>query len=145
MSVPQSKTRLLLSVLDLWVTGKAQGHPVLSGPSQKWGWGSSARVRSAWGRELHQMMGRDWAREEGWLWKGRSGGGVVAVPGGPSWKGRPKRSDLFCQTSCLLADAENKHTVLIAVAWGLFGQREERSRGTNSWEEDQLGSVGRVH
>lgn len=37
MSVPQSRTRLLLSVLDLWVTGKAQGHPALSGPSQKWG------------------------------------------------------------------------------------------------------------
>lgn len=122
MSVPQSRTRLLLSVLDLWVTGKAQGHPALSGPSQKWGWSSSVSLRSAWGRDLHQMMGRDWAREEGWLWKGVSGGGMVAVPGGPSWKGRPKRSDLFCQTSCLLADAETKRTVPLVLLGGSLGR-----------------------
>lgn len=68
------------------------------------------------------MMGRDWAREEGWLWKGVSGGGMVVVPGGPSWKGRPKRSDLFCQTSCLLADAETKRTVPLVLLGGSLGR-----------------------
>lgn len=62
-------------------------------------------------------MGRDWSREEGWLWKGMCGGDTADVPGEPSWKNRSKGSDLFPQAGCLLVDAGTKPTVPLCCLW----------------------------